>query len=287
MTSDYDEFYVGYLPEAPKKTGSFVKKVIAVAGVSVCIVAILLAWYQKKFSKNTFNYGINSKVEGYYFEKPIPHLAVPLGVTSDGKEIFQNVLLVGEGKAGAKDVMSRIRQNESKSLVGAKMELTGFMIYGNGKALLQVSLEDNTNLAFLSGTVSPNESIDSTDTRSVSGEIVDPKCYFGVMKPGEGKAHRSCAIRCIAGGIPPVLHASTSDEYFLIVNERWQPANEDVLALVGDQITLMGNEVIWNDWKILKVDTNELTTIAANKRVTEQLVLFESGMTFCFDPGGD
>ena len=283
MTSDSDEFYVGYLPKAPKKTSAFVKKVVAVAGVSICVVAIMLALYQKKFSKAMFEFGINSKVEGYYFEKPVPHLAVPLGVSSDGKEIFRNVILVGFGKAGATDVMSRIQQTEGKSIVGAKLALTGFMISGNGKTLLQVTFEDNNNLVFLGGATSPKQSMDSTSTLSVSGEIVDPKCYFGVMKPGEGKAHRSCAIRCIAGGIPPVLHATTPDEYFLIVNEKWQPANEDVLAIVGDHITVMGKEIIWNDWKILKVDTKQLATIAANKRLTEQVALFENGMTFCFD----
>ena len=47
----------------------------------------------------------------------------------------------------------------------------------------------------------------------VKGEIVDPKCFFGVMKPGEGKPHKDCAIRCILGGIPPVLK---------VTDESWQ-----------------------------------------------------------------
>ena len=37
------------------------------------------------------------------------------------------------------------------------------------------------------------------------GEIVDSKCYLGVMNPGNLKAHRACAINCIQGGVPPVL----------------------------------------------------------------------------------
>lgn len=43
------------------------------------------------------------------------------------------------------------------------------------------------------------------------------------MKPGEGKAHRACAIRCIAGGIPPV---STTIEAIA----REKKVNEYVLA---------------------------------------------------------
>lgn len=40
---------------------------------------------------------------------------------------------------------------------------------------------------------------------TLQGEIVDSKCYLGVMRPGNTKTHRACAVRCIAGGVPPVL----------------------------------------------------------------------------------
>ncbi len=231
-----NEFYIGYQPKAPEQTASFIKKVIGVVGLGICVVALILAWGQKKFSPSVFDYGINSTVEGYYFEKPVPHIAVPLGINSAGREFFQNVLLVGFGKAGATNVMTKLQSRKGKSLEGAKVELTGFMIYGNGKALLQVTEEDNSNIVFLSGATAPVQILDSMSVTTLNGEIVDPKCYFGVMKPGEGKAHRSCAIRCIAGGIPPVFHAIEREEYFLIVNENWQPVNEEVLNLVGDQI---------------------------------------------------
>ena len=39
----------------------------------------------------------------------------------------------------------------------------------------------------------------------LQGEIVDSKCYLGVMNPGHLKPHRACAINCLRGGIPPVL----------------------------------------------------------------------------------
>jgi hypothetical protein len=276
-----EEFYIGYQPQAPKQTASFVKKVIVVVGLGICVVALILAWGQKKFSPSVFDYGINSTVEGYYFERPVPHIAVPLGINSGGKEAFQNVVLVGFGKAGATNVMTKLQSRKGNSFEGAKIELTGFMIYGNGKALLQVTEEDNSNIVFLSGATAPVQILDSMSVTTINGEIVDPKCYFGVMKPGQGKAHRSCAIRCIAGGIPPVFHASEKEEYFLIVNENWQPVNEEVLNLVGDQIVITGKEIVWNDWRILKVNTADLRAMASSKRMTEQLVAFETGMTRC------
>ena len=37
------------------------------------------------------------------------------------------------------------------------------------------------------------------------GELVDTKCFLGVMRPATGKVHRGCAIRCLSGGAPPGL----------------------------------------------------------------------------------
>ena len=276
-----DEFYVGYLPNAPKRTALFVRKVIAICGLTIGVVAIIFAWSQKKFSSSVFDYGINSTVEGYYFQAPVPHLAVPLGTNSSGEELFQNVLLVGFGKAGAEDVMMKLENKNGNAFEGKKIKLTGFMIYGNGKALLQVTEEDNANITPVAGVMSDVPSFQSTSTTSLQGEIVDPKCYFGVMKPGEGKGHRSCAIRCIAGGMPPVFHSTDREEYFLIVNENGQPVNNEILGLVGDQISIRGKEMVWNDWKILKVNTRDLVAISSNKRKIEQVLAFETDITMC------
>jgi hypothetical protein len=37
------------------------------------------------------------------------------------------------------------------------------------------------------------------------GELVDTKCFLGVMRPATGKVHRACAVRCLSGGVPPGL----------------------------------------------------------------------------------
>jgi hypothetical protein len=41
--------------------------------------------------------------------------------------------------------------------------------------------------------------------RILIGEIVDTKCFLGVMNPGEGKVPRECAALCLSGGIPRAL----------------------------------------------------------------------------------
>ena len=43
-------------------------------------------------------------------------------------------------------------------------------------------------------------------TVELTGEIVDSKCFLGVMVPGSGKTHKDCASLCLRGGIPPALY---------------------------------------------------------------------------------
>ena len=74
------------------------------------------------------------------------------------------------------------------------------------------------------------------------------------MKPGEGKVHRDCAIRCILGGIPPVLHVQNEkgeNNYYLIVGENGEPMNEAVQDMVAEPVTLEARAVQQDDWVIL------------------------------------
>jgi hypothetical protein len=78
---------------------------------------------------------------------------------------------------------------------------------------------------------------------SLVGEIVDGKCFSGVMKPGKGKVHRGCAIRCISGGVPALFHTvveggNPSD--LLLVDRKGRPVNDRVAHLIADRIRIHG-----------------------------------------------
>jgi len=83
----------------------------------------------------------------------------------------------------------------------------------------------------------------SLGQQTLIGEIVDSKCYFGVMNPGQLATHRACAIRCISGGIPPVLLVRRSNGaafYFLLVSRDGKPVNKAVLDLVAESVEITG-----------------------------------------------
>lgn len=81
----------------------------------------------------------------------------------------------------------------------------------------------------------------------LNGEIIDPKCYAGAMKPGDGTTHKSCAALCILGGIPPMLLVRSDDEgektYRLLDQEGRPFAGEDlkrIASLVGVPVSVQG-----------------------------------------------
>ncbi|NOS56091.1 MAG: hypothetical protein HOP37_07525 [Cyclobacteriaceae bacterium] len=266
-----EEFFVGYLNDVPVLTKRFLKKTaLCLLGI-ILIVATVLSLNQKPFSNSNFDYGIVSTLEGHLFLKPFPHLRLVNTTTNE------SCLLVGFGKAGAEKTLNEF-EVKLGHLSGKRIRLKGQLIHGNGKRLLQISANDFPELL--------NEFKEETPTESVAekittheGEIVDPKCFFGVMKPGEGKPHRACAIRCISGGIPPVLHSATED--YLLFDENRQPVNREVVSLVGDVVTLKGRIVTIYNWKILLLNTDDLKRQARAVQQTRTFTLMQENITLC------
>lgn len=279
MKTDKTEFYVGYEGQAPRGVARMMMKVILAIGVLVVLVSVTLVVYQKPFASTRFEYGTTTALEGYLFTTPIPHLIVPLGGV-ENHPLVQHVLLVGFGKSGANAVIDTLEQKVGHALNGNKVTLKGTLIYGDGKVVMQITAALNETMPAAPDTTVTMQNWISDGHQTVYGEIVDPKCYFGVMKPGEGKTHRSCAVRCIAGGIPPVFHAG-SGEYYYLLDENARPINTDLLALVGDQIALSGEAMTWNDWKVLKLNINDVKNMGYTKQLKQTLIAFERGITQC------
>jgi hypothetical protein len=80
-------------------------------------------------------------------------------------------------------------------------------------------------------------------TQTLAGEIVDSKCYLGVMNPGHTKPHRECASLCIRGGIPPLFVVKDAEGHSVnlwLVSETGEPVNQQVLDFVAEPIQITG-----------------------------------------------
>ncbi len=77
---------------------------------------------------------------------------------------------------------------------------------------------------------------------SLNGEILDSKCWFGAMRPSNGKLHKACASLCIRGGIPPAFFARgpAGQSALMIMTDAGRAHGPELLALVADPVRLSG-----------------------------------------------
>src|SRR4030095_16745863 len=253
------EFYIGWMAKAPKGFAKHVKIVLIILFPVLLIIGYLLATNQKKFSTANFEFGKKTEVKGIYYNSPFPMLKV-----FDKNNLSITLPLVGYGKHGAETAIMELEKEKGVSLNGKEVTLKGTLIYGDGKTLLQVDKNDDpiVNIGAESSVQLQQKDL---GTQTIRGEIIDPKCYFGVMKPGEGKVHRDCAIRCILGGIPPVLHVQNEkgeSNYYLIVGPNGEKMNEAVEDVVAEPVSIEAKVIQQDDWIILYTGKENIKRIS-------------------------
>lgn len=252
-----EEFYIGWMPAAPQSFAKHVKKILLVIGLLVITLGITLALQQRKFSTSVFEYGMLTEVTGIYQAYPVPSLKVFSKTDANGKQEFITMPLVGYGKFGAQGIIAELEKQKGFRFHQHQVTLKGTLIYSDGKTILQVDKYDAPLLA-----VEKNESpvkalVKDLGEIELIGEILDPKCYFGVMKPGRGKPHKDCAIRCIAGGISPVLYVRQRENgplYYLLLDENGNPVNDFVEDYVADPVKLQAKAMQYDDWIVLYIN---------------------------------
>ena len=258
-----EEFFVPYIEGSlGKRTQKSIRRFALLAVLVIALAAILFGISQQPFKDSTFELTTVTKITGVYHESPYPMLRVQ---QDDGG--FKSVVLLGFGKSSANPFLKKIKQ-EVPDLNGRKLSIEGNLIYYNDKTLIQITDEEKVNIVDTSNSFLPRTT--ELTNRTLQGEIVDPKCYFGVMKPGKGKIHRSCAVRCIAGGIPPVF-ATTDDndiaQYFLLTDLEGNPINDQILSHVGKPAYITGTVEKLEDWYVLKIDPKNIQELGVDSQI--------------------
>jgi hypothetical protein len=269
MKTESNEFYIGWQDAAPAGISKRVRQFVLTVLVVVAAVSALLVLHQSGFATSAFEYGEPSELEGVLVKTPAPFLQVFRGNDVNGQPVFQNILLVAPGKHGATEMLLALEDQLGHPLDGRMVKMKGYLIYHDGKTLMEVEeMADVREEGAAS--VEPPQAL-QLGNGAFLGEITDPKCLFGVMKPGYGKPHRSCAARCIAGGIPPVLKTISTDgktQYFLMAGENGEPVNGEILPYVGDQVQVCGEVYRMGNWLVLyKNKSKPVTRLAGNEAV--------------------
>lgn len=239
-SKELEEFYVGYLPKAPGGIAGAARRAVIGLTVITVVVALALIFGQHRFAASFFEFGNVREFEGELIEKPFPQLLVrreaALDLSMEAKLAlpFVTYALVGEGKHGAAAEMS--------GFGGQRVKLRGTLIHRDDTAMIEV-VSGSISKAASSQESFASPAPETLSTQTLAGEIVDSKCYLGVMNPGHTKPHRECASLCIRGGIPPlfvVKDAEGRSVNLWLVSETGEPVNQQVLDFVAEPIEITG-----------------------------------------------
>ncbi|MEM7605605.1 MAG: hypothetical protein AAF411_09620 [Myxococcota bacterium] len=193
-----DDFFVGYLP-ASRAT----RRRMAASAFTLLLLTLGLAALLALFQRHP-GYALEGsergEFRGVFVQSPYPHLWLEDGPPA---------LMVRGHKAGFGESLAH--------LDGSEITVRGQLFRRAGAALLVVFSAPEGREDGIAPSPAP------TDVREISvvGEVVDSKCYFGQMRPGDGTTHRACAQLCVRGGIPVLIVERT-------------PEGERPYVLVGD-----------------------------------------------------
>jgi hypothetical protein len=248
-----DEFYIGWEDNLPPGVGSRVRRTVVVLLALSIAIAVVLSLAQRTIGVSVFEWGKAKSFSGILKSQPYPHLLVPRPGASNGQAHFSSYYLVKPFKFGLDaETVSR--------LDGKAVNLKGTLIYRGGQTMIEVadySLRASDSVAPSEGVRGLSPDPLSLGEQTLTGEIVDSKCYLGVMNPGALTPHRACAIRCISGGIPPVLLVRQSNGpalYLLLASRDGKPVNKQVLNLVAEPVSITGEVERQGELLILRAD---------------------------------
>lgn len=241
-----DEFFVGYLP-MPKRTSRFTWIVLVVLLGSSAAVAGAAAWFQKE----------PGQARGRSGEATGLMIADPYGMvrTFDDEGAIQHVLLVRGGKFGAPRSAREEFDGQAVSVQGLSLNRQGGELIELHASVSAAEMADE-DLERLRNV--PTEDLGDV---SIVGEIVDAKCYFGRMRPGDGRTHRACAQLCIAGNIPPILVArdpSGNARHYVLATEDNHSISRAILPWVAEPVRVRGRLYRTADLRVLRIRLEDI-----------------------------
>lgn len=266
-------FYVGYL-DMPKALKGSVRVITLALLLIAGLAAAWIASGAREAGQGYWGYGIERTLTGRVALAPYPllHLA---------GEAPQTVILVVEGKLGAEAFVAPFD--------GRMVEVTGYDIHRGPWRMLELRAADDVRPVAGGGLTIAEGPPQPLGRVTLKGEIIDSKCFLGVMKPGEGPVHRACATLCILGGIPPMFalrDAAGNRAAYLLTDVAGNPVNHAVPPYVADPVEISGELERRGDILVLKADMDSLRRLVGDELVAYGPRLIEDlSNVICTLPG--
>jgi hypothetical protein len=191
-----EPFFVGWAV-MPGRLALFLWGLLPLVAGIVVGAALALAIDDVTPARTTVEGGV--MLTGVVALDPYPMLRLPPDAEHPAP---RTVLVVQGGKNGARP---RLEAHD-----GSLVTVHGLLYRRDGALLFELAGGEDAVMPAEAPAFAP-AAAQPLGRHALAGEIVDPKCYLGAMRPGEGKPHMMCGNRCLIGGIPPMLAVHGTD----------------------------------------------------------------------------
>ena len=245
-TRKKDEVFIGW-DKAPAADRRFLLAALPLLGLGAAFGARGLAQTADDPGAGRWDTGHVTRVTGVLAAAPYPMLYVEDAASPFG---VKTVLLVAQGKC-----TSALKFGAAENRV---VTASGVLIERARRQMLEVPLTLEKWLETSSAAVKlPPLQPEIVGRVELAGEILDSKCFFGVMRPGHGKTHKACSALCIRGGIPPSFWARRADgkeSVLLMTDGAGRALGEAILPFVGEPVVVQGDVVRIGDLLQFRAD---------------------------------
>jgi hypothetical protein len=244
-----EEFYIGWEAKAAPGIGKTARNAAFGLLLFASLAAAALAVSQRMVGTSVFEWGTHKTFSGLFVAQPYPCLLVPRPGNTSRQQRFSTYCLVAQWKFGLDP--ATVAQFD-----GHPVTLQGTLIYRDNQTMIEV-VDHSIHLTNSAALPPAGQESVPLGRQTFVGEIVDSKCFFGVMNPGQLAPHRACAIRCLSGGCPPVFlvrQRTGPPLCLLLVSADGKPVNQQVLGLVAEPVEITGDVERQGELLILRAD---------------------------------
>ena len=230
MTDKQDDFFIGYA-QPPKADRRFFLGAGLALLAGTAATAGGLAVLQSSPGAGSWDQAAVKDYTGIVTADPYP-LFRTLDVTGKPKTVLLSCL----GKCGVDARLS--------AMAGKAVTIRGSLIHRGPHAMIAVvdgmdwirEADTQVEEALRFPEASPGPMV------TLTGEILDTKCWFGAMRPSSGKVHKSCAALCIRGGIPPGIFGrdEAGRAFMMVMTDGGAAHGEALLPFVGEPVVISG-----------------------------------------------
>ena len=89
----------------------------------------------------------------------------------------------------------------------------------------------------------------ASSVQTIKGEVIDLACYLN--EGNAGAAHRDCAQKCIASGLP--VGIKSGDKIYIAISGEHGPANAVLAPLAAKNVTVEGTVTERNGVRLIAI----------------------------------